>query len=944
MDEVIYKSPDGVLGAVPADMEGEAVKQKYIKATPEEAVEFRRKDALLKARKSSASPIPNAVEEAPDVVDFETQVAENIGKVVTPSPEERARIYDSIGPDPRFAAAGEFPQTVMTAVEQFVGGATAGIAPAFAGLINPAYTERKELREAANPRVAQIADIAGIVIPTAGTVAKAFGYAGKGAGALAKAAEMDVFNKLLETAPARKLYESYMRKLLGEEAFAEATEAAARKGAAAARLASDAAEKSPELWRVGLGKVLRTEADEVAAAAGEAAFSKAIMPFTLTELEQIYASKLAALGTEEGVIQSVIAANRRGDPLVKAAIEGGKISGKVVGSAALKAVPAIVSTGLYGGVSQGLEAASNAKASGEDVSTAFLTNFVGGAKTGAIVGGTIAVGVPSILHLGGEIVSGINEATQTFGQKVFPTLGTIFTKAEGKTTRKKDIATLLKSSAGDAETFDLAIETLAKDLTKEYGRARSYYRSLMDRLKETGLLTQEQVNAQLDLGAPALLDMEIDFMKANKAGKKEFDANKLSEWFRSEKGFDPQTKKVKLPPPLEALINRIIKNEEMFKQSTSGKGKLVPVSENYTPESYDDFVKMGAADKQFFESVKTSLQEEFPGTTGEFQRFRNEAKGLMLQDLIDAKMRTLEKAGFTNPFAKFGLPYVGAAGALAGDFSLEGVARAGAAFGLGQTGRVLADVFINPADTVKLMYEVNRLATRGAQASRAAATALLTPAGKKITRPLEFGLTEGITKPVILSDKDERELFFTERDKLNALSDPDVLVDTLQKTYGQLETVSPEMAKSAKETTAKSVQFLRNKLPPVREGIDPTKNEIKRFNKFYKYVKDPDGIMEEMARTKFVSDDGLEVLQTLYPSKLKQLRVAALEALSDSMETKQTIDSNTRYNIDKILGQKTTGFTNAQIKKIQDSMRPTGGNISGGSGKLPKLEGEGLPR
>ena len=938
MEELIYKSPEGVLGAVPTDMQQEAINQRYTKATPEEEAEFKRQDNLLKKSKK-VSPVPSATEEQIDASEFETALAETVGNVITPSKEERERLYGSIGPDPRFAEAQGVIGTTMTALEQFIGGASGDIIPNLVGLISPEYQERKEIREAANPTTAKVSDVLGLVVPTGASILKAVGYAGKGAGAVQKAAKLDVFNRALESMPAQKLYERYMSKIVGEEAFGKALDEAVIKGEDAVREAKLLAQSNPDFMTRTIGRILQKDATDIAIEAGEKAAEKARLGFELTEIEKLYVSKLEQFGAESGIISSMIKAYRRGDPVVKAAVEGGKNTAELAKAVAGKAAPAAISAGVFGGISQGLEAAANAQLSGEDIASEFWSGLGEGAKTGAVVGGTIAAAVPSIAYLGGDIIDGVNAARQAFSTAVIPKLGSIFTKVD-----PKDLQALLKASPGDAATFDIAAEKVARDLTKEYDRAKKYFPLIMDRLKQTNIVDDASYRSMKQVFDSYTRAFEKDFMKESRGGKLVIDRDKFIEWTKDSNNWNAKTNELIFPDDLEMLFSLLKKQEDYLTLEATLPSKPSIKGLQLVTDEYETLLDTSKENAKFLEGMRQGLARNYPDATGGLEAAREAAKGISLQKLLQERMGTVEKAGLINPFEKFGLPYVGAAGAIGADPSLDGALRAAGILTAGGVGKIVTDVFVNPAETVKLMYEVNRIAERSSEASKRAAASLFTKGGRKATGALATGTVEFL-KPVKLGDKEEREIYLTERDKLNSLSDINALTDALNKTYGQLEKVSPERARIAKDTAAKGVEFLRSKLPPTRQnGMQPTTNEVRRFNKFYRYVKNPDSVMAEMEQKGFVVDDGLEVLKALYPSKLQDLRQKAIGMLVDKTEAGETIDQMTRYNIDKLIGQSTSGFSPTQVKSLQQSMQPKGGNASGGSGKVPQLEREGLPK
>lgn len=131
----------------------------------------------------------------------------------------------------------------------------------------------------------------------------------------------------------------------------------------------------------------------------------------------------------------------------------------------------------------------------------------------------------------------------------------------------------------------------------------------------------------------------------------------------------------------------------------------------------------------------------------------------------------------------------------------------------------------------------------------------------------------------------EREIDPREMDHelmINNLSEwsenPEKLVEHVANEFGEMDQVAPGMTQAAQATAYRAIDLLKEKLPvmPPRRPLDFTpyvvsSSEAFKFGRYYNTVMNPTGVLNEVSAGT-LTNDNLEVLLRVYPSLYKNMQ------------------------------------------------------------------------
>jgi hypothetical protein len=175
------------------------------------------------------------------------------------------------------------------------------------------------------------------------------------------------------------------------------------------------------------------------------------------------------------------------------------------------------------------------------------------------------------------------------------------------------------------------------------------------------------------------------------------------------------------------------------------------------------------------------------------------------------------------------------------------------------------------------------------------------------TEKLITGLTSpGAAKAAITaktsgSIKERRETYLKQRE--NMQSSADKIATLKENIQSQIAPSAPGVAASMTQKLDVVHQFLQSKMPvdPLegtsifanKTGYVPSDAEMAKWERYVKAVDNPAGVIEDIAEGS-PSQEGVEVLKTVYPAMFKQLQSSVLFAI---MEQQPTLDYKQRLTL-----------------------------------------------
>jgi hypothetical protein len=879
-------SPDGRTATVPASSVQQAIAAGFRPATQEEV-------ETHKQKKAAATPTSPAS-----------------------LPKSREEEYGTIGKDTEFEKAGDFAHSLAATVEGLLGGASLDIVPFIEGGIglgleglgwqdNPFTPERIELRQRANPTVHKVSEIAGAVLPALGTLGTSL--LPEGAPAILKTTA----GLLSEADVAGKLTQAGMRAAMPTAAKEAAARVAA--GNVAGRIAG-----------------AKTGAEAAALLEKEGAL---VAEETTRVANEHLIRRLRNINASPGVVRRVAKAVKEGTPIGEAAVAGAKATGrKAVELGKAGAIGAGVGAGTTA-VARGFEKASelqreNVPLLSEDFASQFNKATLEGAEQGAVIGGALSVGTPLAAKGLSLAIKGTNEALQGLAGKVLPKLGSIFTNI-----KPEQIETAMQAQR---ESVAANVPEGAANLADALNDELTLTKEFIDRLKNSGYagelppLPQNVADFAANRRIPdrratafpmvktvsdRLQDVEKKWMVRDSKGNLKFDRKALKDYI--EKATPNESGVIELPQELQSFHEDVSRFREMvdeIERSTLGE-HLDVMSEN----TYNAMMAQPTIAENAVEDIfgRYQLPPESP-----YELLQKGLKGREAR----ASLVPLEEGKVANlPVGRqleigLGLP-------VAAKTLLDvGAGTAGAA-GVGAV--TLADVLLDPAAALKNLKAIDLVMSRSSELANKFAVNLV---GGRATGAVTTGLRKGTiaSKGAEISEKsaaEKKEEFDKQRKIVEKYSNVGSLSQHLDDGFSNMADFSPTMAEGAKSSSATGLQFLQSKLPKapanwiVGREWEPNPNQISQFLRYSKYVKDPDTFYSDVETKGYVPSEGLEVLQQIYPEKLKNVQMKLWDQLSEAAVNKKSVSNKNRQIVNKILGITTDNLTPEEIKKNQDALQ-----------------------
>ena len=241
--------------------------------------------------------------------------------------------------------------------------------------------------------------------------------------------------------------------------------------------------------------------------------------------------------------------------------------------------------------------------------------------------------------------------------------------------------------------------------------------------------------------------------------------------------------------------------------------------------------------------------------------------------------------------------------------------------------------------TERALTNIGIFATRSPQAAAQASRALIEGKGKSFQMDL--------TQEIGLSDKAASEYYYADKALLDKLTGPDGVEKTSElfsSNYAKLDATYPKLSADTSMLVPRAISFLKSKMDmmKVRYGYEPSKQQLYSYGLYSRYIHDPEAIYADIARREYVSTQALDVLQNVYPATYRQLKNKILDELILAKDAGEKLSRKQQVIVDKLLGNRTAGFTAQQIKNIQDSMNMSPPSAGGPlSSKRVELEREG---
>lgn len=958
MAKTFMVRPDGVVVKVDQEFEQEAINNRGYKfANQAQVDEFKkqRSDYEATAGKSiSPEQVTRQIGGEPTEPDYDKTIYDNALAAGIPEAEAKSRAVNvkklmrerDVGTIRKDTSGEGVGATIGATLEaatnivpfgmvEFLEGGLGNLLEESGWVDNPITAANIRRRKEANPTLTSAVSLGAAVAPAIGTLGATLAprLLGKVPAALETAqalSKLDIGSKATQSVVATGLP---MARGLGvlREGTGESLEALARGNieeevAAAAALA----ENAPTLAARAIAKVTGREAGEVAA---ERVTKEMVAAETQRLMEKQLQTRLQQLGAKPGLIRAVMEANKEGIPLFQAAKEGAaasiaKAKPFVVGGATTTAIGAGTSA-LTRGMAEKINIQqTDPNLSAEEASIRFWDEAAKGAQSGATIAGAFGFGAPVALKGLSVGLDLVNEGLQTVSKLALPKLGSFLTD-----TTEGQIATAMAAQRELVrDRLPAAVNQLTDAFEVELGSAEKAIKAL-----ETGMRKEAGGRAGLQElfgNLPAKRDaLRAAWMKQDAKGNWGFDRKKIDNYFRTAEP-NPTTNQLELPKEFAEFhdeVGAVTNNLRILEQNNAFLSG--------DPEQMAKVIRDPVTAR-----ILEDLNLEFPALTAlqQGRRFRE------LQETLAPV--AAGKAGIGEKVTELA-GIAGLGGFLKAPDVASGLIPAAGGF-IGA--KAALEVLFDPAATIENLSRIDKLAMAVTKTSDVFSRSLIgsragLAAGQTIPKLSERFEAEDVKKKgltVIAAD----EAYKRDKELIEKLSN----IDSLDRLYGPtisgIEDTAPVVSNGMVATTSRQVQFLAQKMVDMRPKNNvqldwkPTSRQLYSYGLYSNYVRNPDLILLDIEKKGFVPKEGLEVLTEVYPSRLQNLRASLTSQLAETLGNGEKIDAKRQYLVDKILGINTSGLSPNEIKKIQESMRPTGGNTSGGSGKLPKLEGEGLPR
>ena len=962
MAKTFMVRPDGAVVKVDQEFEQEAINNRGYKfANQAQVDEFKkqRSDYEATAGKSvSPEQVTRQTGGEPKEPEYDTTIYDNALAAGTPEPEAKSRAINvkklmserDVGTVTKDTSGEGIGATIGATLEaatnivpfgmvEFLEGGLGNLLEEYGLVDNPITAANIRRRKEANPTLTTAVGLGAAIGPAIGTLGATLAPQALGKVPLAletaqALSKLDIGSKATQRVVATGLP---MARGLGvlPKGAKESLEAITRSNIEdEVRVAAALAANAPNLAARAIAKVTGREAGEVA---GERFTKQVIAAETQRLIDKQLQRKLQELGAKPGLIRSVMEASKEGAPLLAAAKEGAKASlGKakpfVVGGATTTAIGAGTSA-LTRGVAELINIQqTDPNWTAEEAGIRFFDEASKGAVSGGQIAAAFGFGAPvatKALSIGVDLG---NEVIQKVARLGIPRLGSVFTD-----TNPQQIATAM----------DAQRELVRDRLPKAVNEVSEAFQTELDSGEKAITAIQKEIRKQA--GSRAGLEefignsdqivatkkdaLQKQWMKQDAKGNFTFDRTKLKKYFETT-APNPTTNELELPKEFVEYHTEVSKLNNNLKSLEQINAMLTGDADEMARVIRDPISR----------KIIEDLNLQFPATTA-LQQGRRFAE---LQETL------APVAAGGKPFGKKATELAGLAGLggfLKADDFVSGLLPAAGGFGVAKTG---IEVIFDPAAAISNLSELDALVLRSSEVADAFSRSLIgsrvgIAAGQTIPKLSERFEAEDIKKKgltVIAAD----EAYNRDKELIEKLSNIDSLDALYGQTISRIEDIAPVISNGMVATTSRQVQFLAQKMADMRPKTNvqldwkPTSRQLYSYGLYSNYVRNPDLILLDIEKKGFVPKEGLEVLTEVYPSKLQNLRVSLTSQLAETLGNGEKIDSKRQYLVDKILGINTSGLSPSEIKKIQDSMRPTGGNTSGGSGKLPKLEGEGLPR
>ncbi len=165
---------------------------------------------------------------------------------------------------------------------------------------------------------------------------------------------------------------------------------------------------------------------------------------------------------------------------------------------------------------------------------------------------------------------------------------------------------------------------------------------------------------------------------------------------------------------------------------------------------------------------------------------------------------------------------------------------------------------------------------------------------------------------------------------LNSASNPELLMDHLEKSMAGIQGDAPETSIALSSAISRGVGFLASKAPDQGKAapLDPpkvlTEPEIAKFNRYAHMVDNPVSILEHVKHGTLLPQD-IEAVSTVYPALYSQMKMAVFDKLTNAVAKGpvSSIPYSTKMSLSMFLGQPLDSTMNQQaIQMNQAALAP----------------------
>lgn len=195
--------------------------------------------------------------------------------------------------------------------------------------------------------------------------------------------------------------------------------------------------------------------------------------------------------------------------------------------------------------------------------------------------------------------------------------------------------------------------------------------------------------------------------------------------------------------------------------------------------------------------------------------------------------------------------------------------------------------------------------------------------------------------------------------RINELqSDPQKMIDTLEKSVASIYPHAPEIAQSIQAVATRATEFLATKLPPQmppsafgNDKYEPSKSELAQFERYYNVIEDPMHAMRQI-KTNDIVPETVEALSTVYPQLYNSMKMAIIEEASDVSKSKpipyalkQSISMFIGEPVDQSFSQQAIQANQQSfMRSMQQHQAQSMGQQKSGDSKLTLAKRSGLNR